>query len=138
MIDYEDDLSIAMREMEETKEAMTEQEITQARADVDQLGIEQLRCGVMLQLLKIEALTKERDALNHLMGVRERQHHEREDVISDLRNERDTLTARLNVLEAAGKLALDALVGYADWEEVGDPHKPASEAIEALKKAGVQ
>ena len=42
---------------------MTEQEITQARADVDQLDIEQLRCGVMLQLLKIEALKKERDAL---------------------------------------------------------------------------
>ena len=42
---------------------MTEQEITQARADLEQLDIEQLRCGVMLQLLKIEALTKERDAL---------------------------------------------------------------------------
>ena len=42
---------------------MTEQEIEQARADVDQLGIEQLRCGVMLQLLHIEALKKERDAL---------------------------------------------------------------------------
>ena len=40
---------------------MTEQEITQARADVDQLDIEQLRCGVMLQLLHIEALKKERD-----------------------------------------------------------------------------
>lgn len=42
---------------------MTEQEITQAREDLAQLDIEQLRCGVMLQLLKIEALTKERDAL---------------------------------------------------------------------------
>ena len=42
---------------------MTEQEITQARSDLEQLGIEQLRCGVMLQLLKIEALTKERDEL---------------------------------------------------------------------------
>ena len=42
---------------------MTEQELTQARADVDQLDIEQLRCGVMLQLLKIEALKKERGAL---------------------------------------------------------------------------
>ena len=40
---------------------MTEQEITQARADLVQLDIEQLRCGVMLQLLNIEALTKERD-----------------------------------------------------------------------------
>lgn len=40
---------------------MTEQEITQARADLEQLDIEQLRCGVMLQLLKIEALTKARD-----------------------------------------------------------------------------
>ena len=42
---------------------MTDQEITQARADLALLDIEQLRCGVMLQLLKIEALTKERDAL---------------------------------------------------------------------------
>ncbi len=42
---------------------MTEQEIEQARADVDQLDIEQLRCGVMLQLLHIEAVKKERDAL---------------------------------------------------------------------------
>jgi hypothetical protein len=42
---------------------MTEQQITQAREDLEQLGIEQLRCGVMIQLLKIEALTKERDAL---------------------------------------------------------------------------
>jgi hypothetical protein len=42
---------------------MTEQEIEQAREDLEQLGIEQLRCGVMIQLLKIEALTKERDAL---------------------------------------------------------------------------
>jgi hypothetical protein len=42
---------------------MTEQEIDQARADFDQLDIEQLRCGVMLQLLHIEALKKERDAL---------------------------------------------------------------------------
>ena len=42
---------------------MTEQEITQAREDLQQLDIDQLRCGVMLQLLKIEALTKERDAL---------------------------------------------------------------------------
>lgn len=42
---------------------MTEQEIEQARAEVDQLDIEQLRCGVLLQLLHIEALKKERDAL---------------------------------------------------------------------------
>lgn len=42
---------------------MTEQEITQARSDVDQLDIEQLRCGVLLQLLHIEQLTKERDEL---------------------------------------------------------------------------
>ena len=42
---------------------MTEQEITQARDDLSQLDIEQLRFGAMLQLLNIEALTKERDAL---------------------------------------------------------------------------
>lgn len=32
-------------------------------AEVDQLDIAQLRCGVLLQLLHIEALKKERDAL---------------------------------------------------------------------------
>jgi hypothetical protein len=42
---------------------MTEHGITKARDNLEQLGIEQLRCGVMLQLLKIEALTKERDEL---------------------------------------------------------------------------
>lgn len=37
---------------------MIEQEIEQARADLDQLDVEQLRCGVLLQLLHIEALKK--------------------------------------------------------------------------------
>ena len=48
---------------------MTEQEIGQARDDLAQLDIEQLRCGVMLQLLKIEELTKERDALEVRIGA---------------------------------------------------------------------
>jgi hypothetical protein len=42
---------------------MTEQEIEQARAEVDQLDIAQLRCSVLFQLLYIEAIKKERDAL---------------------------------------------------------------------------
>ena len=46
---------------------MTEQEITQARKNLEQLDIEQLRCGVMIQLLKIEALTKERDEYKQRM-----------------------------------------------------------------------
>ena len=74
---------------------MTEQEITQARSDVDQLDIEQLRCGVLLQLLKIEALKKERDALaaNHKECVQCLG-----EALQDSAN-----------LAAAAKLALDAL-----------------------------
>lgn len=103
---------------------MTEQELTQARADVDQLDIEQLRCGVMLQLLKIEELTKERDALTLGVDQWRVDYHE-------LRLEHDALMS-------AAKLALDALAGYADWEDMGDPEKPASDAITALRQAGVQ
>ena len=131
---------------------MTEQEIEQARADFDQLDIEQLRCGVMLQLLKIEELTKERDEwlARHaeccrLMGecMQDR---------ADMGTERDALALGVeqwivdfhelrlehDALMSAAKLALDALAGYADWEDMGDPEKPASEAITALRQAGVQ
>ena len=53
---------------------MTEQELTQARADLAQLDIEQLRCGVMVQLLHIEALTKECDAYQQAADTQAMQH----------------------------------------------------------------
>lgn len=103
---------------------MTEQEIENARADLAQLGIEQLRCGVMLQLLKIEALTKERDAWVE----------RHKDCVKCLGEAlQDTAD-----LAAAAKLALDTLAGYAGWEDMGDPEKPAADAITALRRAGVK
>jgi hypothetical protein len=129
---------------------MTEQEITQARADVDQLDIEQLRCGVMLQLLHIEALKKERDEwlARHaeccrLMGecMQDR---------ADMETERDTLALEVDqwgvdfhelslerdALAAAAKLALDAL-GAATTPLATD-RQEVLRAIEALRDAGVQ
>ena len=136
---------------------MTEQEIEQARADVDQLDIEQLRCGVMLQLLKIEALTKERDEwlARHaeccrLMGecMQDR---------ADMATERDALALEVDqwrvdfhelslerdALAAAAKLALDAsLQVYATCDWYGDDGREAigalSEAINTLRQAGVR
>lgn len=121
---------------------MTEQEIEQARADVDQLDIEQLRCGVMLQLLHIEALKAERDRLQYEV-----------DAIPAIKEERDTWVERhkacvkclgealqdasdsfveRDAVAAAAKLALDALECHAD---IGIK---ADKAITALRQAGVQ
>ena len=111
---------------------MTDQEITQAREDLQQLDIEQLRCGVMLQLLKIEALTKERDALTLGIDQWRVDYHE-------LRLEHDKLMS-------AAKLALDALEMAQNnlassramlgryttkWDTYGT-------AIDTLRQAGVQ
>jgi hypothetical protein len=98
---------------------MTEQEIEQARADVDQLDIEQLRCGVLLQLLHIEALKKERDRLQYEV-----------DAIPDIKEERDAL-------------ALDVDQWRVDYHELRLEHGQKavlslSEAITALREAGVQ
>lgn len=90
---------------------MTEQEITQAREDLAQLDIEQLRCGVMLQLLKIEALTKERDAL---AAAGER-------AVAAL----ETALITLGSTHAA----------FGSYEAAWDKY---ADAIAALKKAGVQ
>ena len=106
---------------------MTEQEIEQARADVDQLDIEQLRCGVMLQLLKIEELTKERDAWVE----------RHKDCVKCLGEAmQDTAD-----LAAAAKLALDALECNQYLAVNNAPHADLiafNAAIRALKKAGVQ
>lgn len=132
---------------------MTEQEIEQARAEVDQLDIEQLRCGVMLQLLKIEELTKERDEwlARHaeccrLMGecMQDR---------ADMGTERDALALGVDqwkvdynelrlerdALAAAGKLALD-FVGFC-WRDVtlNEYAEDRRGNVEiALRQAGVQ
>jgi hypothetical protein len=132
---------------------MTEQELTQARADLAQLDIEQLRCGVMLQLLKIDELTKERDRLQYEV-----------DAIPDIKEERDAWVERhkacvkclgealqdtadsfveRDALAAAAKLALDSAVDvYATCDRYGDGDQKAmeslSKAIDALRQAGVQ
>ena len=143
---------------------MTEQEITQARADVDKLDIEQLRCGVLLQLLHIESLKKERDAwverhkdcvkcLGEALQDTADSFVERDALAAAnqrLAGERDAaleqntaLDARCAKLEAAGKLALDSAVDvYATCDRYGDGDQKAmeslSKAIEALRDAGAQ
>ena len=104
---------------------MTEQEIEQARADVDKLDIEQLRCGVLLQLLHIESLKKERDSLALEVDQWRVDHHE-------LSLERDALAA-------AAKLALEFIEHV--WRDVSlndfsDDLRFKAEA--ALRQAGVQ
>ena len=95
---------------------MTEQEIEQARADVDQLDIEQLRCGVLLQLLHIEALTKERDALA-VDAARYRW----------LRSSRHNDATVMTYVDG-----LDDWVAWADGEDVD------TSVDKALRQAGVQ
>jgi len=92
----------------------------------------------------IAKLTAERDALAHDLVIE----RARKTIVEQERDAlmqaavrykvvRDTLTARLNALEAAAKLALNLIDNMAHFEHEGDPEKPFSEAIEALKKAGV-
>ena len=129
---------------------MTEQEITQARADVDQLGIEQLRCGVMLQLLKIEALTKERDELRLQIDIQagsieaaqaanQRLSANHKDCVKCLG---ESLQDRAD-LAAAAKLSLDALecIPLADSDcdvQTQREDDAVNEAIAALRQAGMQ
>jgi hypothetical protein len=132
---------------------MTEQEITQARADLAQLDIEQLRCGVMLQLLKIEELTNERDAWVERHKACVKCLGEALQDTTDVSVERDRLQyevdaipaikAERDALAAAAKLALDSAVDvYATCDRYGDGDQKAmeslSKAIEALRQAGVQ
>ena len=87
---------------------MTEQEITQAREDLEQLDIAQLRCGVLLQLLHIEAIKKERDAL--------------------------AAAAKLALDSAVDVYATCDRYGDGDQKAM----ESLSKAIEALRQAGVQ
>ncbi len=139
---------------------MTEQELTQAREDLQQLDIEQLRSGVMLQLLNIEALTAERDEMRRkwLLGhelvtqfaqssiaitaerdaLRIELIEESQRLVSFILSDHAKVCAERDALMSAGKIALEALVVLAEWEDVDDPQRPATEAFAALKKAGVQ
>jgi hypothetical protein len=146
---------------------MTEQEIEQARADVDKLDIAQLRCGVLLQLLHIEALKKERDALaadaSRYRWLRSSRHNDAtvmtyvdglDDWVAwadgeDVDTSVDTAMSQAGVsverdaLAAAAKLALDSAVDvYATCDRYGNGDQKAmeslSKAITALRQAGVQ
>jgi hypothetical protein len=114
---------------------MTEQEITQARADLALLDIEQLRCGVLLQLLHIEALKKERDEYRA-------KYNECYLVLNDVIKERDALAVdagRYQQLQQAAKLALD-FVGFC-WRDVtlNEYAEDRRGNVEiALRQAGVQ
>lgn len=116
---------------------MTEQEITQSRDDLAQLGIEQLRCGVMLQLLKIEALTKERDALT--LGVDQWRvdcHElliERDALAADAARYRWLRSSRHNDATVMTYMdGLDDWVAWADGEDVD------TSVDKAMRQAGVQ
>lgn len=123
---------------------MTEQEIEQARADVDQLDIEQLRCGVLLQLLHIESLKKERDAwlARHaeccrLMGecMQDR---------ADMGTERDALAAdaaRYRWLRSSrhnDATVMTYVNGLDDWVAWADGEDVDTSVDTAMSQAGVQ
>lgn len=132
---------------------MTEQEIEQARADMAQLDIEQLRCGVMLQLLKIDALTKERDTAleqNTVLDAHCAKLEAERDALAvsryayasefslDEEGQPDVGSIHQNIraLKAAGKLALDVCL---DMRRYGDQRSVAMAigADAALRQAGV-
>lgn len=108
---------------------MTEQEIGQVRDDLAQLGIEQLRRGVMRQLLKIEELTKERDEwlARHAECCR---------LMGECMQDRADMGTERDALMSAAKLALEALVKVRGMHYTAVI--PAEKAIEALRQAGVQ
>jgi hypothetical protein len=123
---------------------MTEQEIEQARADVDQLDIEQLRCGVLLQLLHIEALKKERDEwlARHaeccrLMGecMQDR---------ADMATERDALAAdaaRYRWLRSSrhnDATVMTYVDGLDDWVAWADGEDVDTSVDTAMSQAGVK
>ncbi len=113
---------------------MTEQEIEQARAEVDQLDIAQLRCGVLLQLLHIEALKKERDAWveRHKECVRCLG-----EALQDHADLASAAALALNALEGSTKYFNIVRLGESrlkDSEVRGKCH----EASTALRQAGVQ
>ena len=123
---------------------MTEQEIDQARADVDQLDVEQLRCGVLLQLLHIEALKKERDEwlARHaeccrLMGecMQDR---------ADMATERDALAAdaaRYRWLRSSrhnDATVMTYVDGLDDWVAWADGEDVDTSVDTAMSQAGVK
>jgi hypothetical protein len=109
--------------------------------------------------VEIEVLTKERDDLPLQLDMQAGSIDAVQAANQRLAGERDTLTSRLNALEAAAKLALEALTHYANtynWDEdfhgirrkwlepeTSTPRayngfELAQKTLAALKKAGVQ
>ena len=116
---------------------MTEQEIEQARADVDKLDIAQLRCGVLLQLLHIESLKKERDALALEVDQSRVDCHE-------LLIERDALAedaARYRWLRSSrhnDATVMTYVDGLDDWVAWADGEDVDTSVDTAMSQAGVQ
>ena len=103
---------------------------------------------MLLQLLHIEALKAERETLQYELDAIPAIKAERDAWVERhkacvkclgeaLQDASDSFVER-DALAAAAKLALDTLAGYAGWEDMGDPEKPAADAITALRQAGVQ
>ena len=63
---------------------------------------------------------------------------DRDNIIRGLLDEAGALTKERDSLSAAAKLAMDALVNFAEWEDGDDDQRPATHAITALRHAGVQ
>ena len=79
---------------------MTEKQLTQARADLALLDIEQLRCGVMLQLLKIDDLTQERDEYQQAADTQAAAHKVERDELS---LQLDVQAGSIEAVQAANK-----------------------------------
>jgi len=95
---------------------MTEQELDQRREGLCQMNMEQLRCGVMLQLHMIDSLTAERDRwkaqhkeCTRLLG----------EALQDTTNmsvERDAYAAAADSMAASHKVERDMLkAALSDW-----------------------
>lgn len=104
-------------------------------------------------LLKaVEALTKERDELRIQIDIQAgsieavqsanqrlaANHKECVRCLGEALQDTTNLAVERDALASAAKLALEALVDCAEWEAADDPQRPATEAITALRQAGVQ
>lgn len=123
---------------------MTEQDLTQARDDLAQLDIEQLRCGVMLQLLKIEELTKERDAWVERHKDCVKCLGEALQDTADVSVERDALAAdaaRYRWLRSSrhnDATVMTYVDGLDDWVAWADGEDVDTSVDKAMRQAGVQ
>ena len=108
------------------------------------------QCGDLLD--QVEALTKERDELRIQIDIQAgsieavqaanqrlaANHKECVRCLGEALQDTTNLAVERDALASAAKLALEALVDCAEWEAADDPQRPATEAITALRQAGVQ